>query len=298
MKRHALTGVAGFVAPRHLDAIKATQGDLILALDPRDAAGILDKHFPICDFQTEPERFWRLLETTKRCDVVTIASPNHLHVDQVFRAVNVVENVICEKPVAITHWDLDALLKLDQKHRITPVLQLRYAPEVEALRQESLHGLRQQVVAVYHTPRGIWYDKSWKGELLKSGGLAVNIGVHLFDLLTHVFGSVEKRAVVFENSVRSLSGRVSLQRADVFFHLSIEPWETARRELRVSGLGGEKSVTLDFGPGLHKKVYEQMGGLRIADAEAGLRLAIDLSARAGVGSTPGELAVLEGVVKS
>src|SRR5262245_4158092 len=224
MMNFAMTGVAGFVAPRHLQAIRDTGNRLVAAVDPHDAVGVLDRYSFQVRFFTEIERFDRHLEKlrrgteTERVHYVSICSPNYLHDAHMRMALRVGADVICEKPLVINPWNLDALQELEHEtgRRISTVLQLRVHPAVLAFRQRMAleKERRHQVVLTYITARGRWYDVSWKGSDERSGGLVTNIGIHFFDLLLWLFGPLQ-RSVVHQREPRRAAGSLELQRADV-----------------------------------------------------------------------------------
>lgn len=272
MTDFALMGAAGFVAPRHLQAIFDVGGTLVAAVDPSDSVGVLDKYFPETRFFTEVERFDRFLEKRRYAqepvDYVSICSPNYLHDAHVRLALRVHAHAICEKPLVISPWNLDALAALEREfdRRVFAVLQLRLLPEVIALKQKFAQhqGPRAAVDLTYVTRRGLWYHTSWKGDPSRSGGLAMNIGIHFFDLLTWVFGSVEQTEIV-EQSERTVTGMLVMQKADVRFKLSVDGAELpkacvekgipAYRLLEVDGA----ALDLSLGAGaLHTQVYQQI----------------------------------------
>src|SRR3989442_8002266 len=198
-RNFALTGAAGYIAPRHLEAIKDTGNRLVAAVDPHDAVGVLDRYSFDVRFFTEIERFDRHLEKLRRgpeaqrVDYLSICSPNYLHDAHIRMALRVGAHVICEKPLVINPWNLDALQELEREtgYRVYTVLQLRLHPQLIALR-ERLHQVPSsaphEVCLTYVTARGRWYDVSWKGSAERSGGIVINIGIHLFDLLLWLFG--------------------------------------------------------------------------------------------------------------
>ena len=198
MKNFVLIGAAGYIAPRHLKAIKDTGNNLIAAFDPFDSVGILDSYFPHADFFVEFERFDRHIEKIKRqgikLDYVSICSPNYLHDSHIRFGLRHGADVICEKPLVLNPWNVDALGEMEAETggRIYTILQLRLHPSVIALKKmvdESEAGKIFEVELKYITTRGNWYRYSWKGDINKSGGIATNIGVHFFDMLTWVFGN-------------------------------------------------------------------------------------------------------------
>lgn len=202
MKKFAMTGVAGYVAPRHLRAIKETNNILIAAHDPHDSVGILDNYFPMANFFTDYERFERHLtklqqNDSTKIDFLTVCSPNYLHDTHIRLGLNLGADVICEKPLVINPYNLDLIEKVElhSGKKVYTVLQLRYHPSLIELKnniQENLSTKKLLVHLAYITYRGNWYYYSWKGDEKKSGGLITNIGIHLFDLLIWLFGSVKK----------------------------------------------------------------------------------------------------------
>ena len=241
MKNFALTGVAGYIAPRHLQAIRDTGNRLVAAVDPHDSVGVLDAYFPDAAFFTEFERFDRHLEKLRRgpeagrVDYVAVCSPNHLHDAHVRLALRVGADAVCEKPLVLNPHNLDALAALEGEYgrRIYTVLQLRVHPRLVALRERLLRGdalaspearppeKRHQVELTYVTSRGLWYRYAWKGDAEKSGGVATNIGIHFFDLLIWLFGPVRHSEVHVSEPAR-MGGFLELERADVPWFLSID----------------------------------------------------------------------------
>ena len=289
MHNFALTGLAGYIAPRHLRAITDTGNRLVAALDPHDSVGILDQHFPEAAFFTEYERFDRHLEKlrrgpeSERVEWVSICSPNHLHDAHIRVALRVGAHALCEKPLVLNPWNLDALHELEEEYdrRVHTVLQLRVHPRLIELR-ERLKGSdrRHSVRLTYITSRGRWYRYSWKGDVQKSGGVATNIGIHFFDLLLWLFGEVESSAVHVAGPER-IGGSLTLERADVQWFLSIDS-----DDLPASVRGSQptyRSITVDgeeveFSGGfrdLHTRVYEETlagRGFGIEDARPSIEL--------------------------
>ena len=274
MQKFALTGVAGYIAPRHLKAIQDTGNTLVAALDPHDSVGILDRFFPQCSFFTEYERFDRHLERIKRdperggIDYLTICSPNYLHDAHCRLALRLGSNAICEKPLVANPWQLDALQELEQESegKIYNILQLRVHESIIALRnkiQSQPKGKRYQVNLTYLTSRGPWYLYSWKGDLSKSGGVATNIGIHFFDMLMWMFGKPVGSDVYFSNE-KTMSGFMELENADVTWFLSIDRNELPA-EIVAKGQPTYRSITVDgeeieFSTGftdLHTRMYEE-----------------------------------------
>lgn len=280
--RFALVGAAGFVAPRHLAAIHTTGNQLVAALDPNDSVGVLDSHFPDARFFTEPERLDRHLEKLRRrgegVHFVSICSPNHLHDAHCRLALRVGAHAICEKPVVINPWNLEALQELEREYerRVFVMLQLRLHPVIAALRQRCASG-HHSVDLHYITPRGLWYHVSWKGSEEKSGGLALNIGVHFFDMLQWLFGACTK-VTVEERSPQRVRGSFRLDRAEVRWLLSIDrrDLEGGAERNRLMAIDGER---VDFTSGfenLHTRVYEEVlagRGFTLEDAGPGIEIA-------------------------
>lgn len=278
-KRFAVTGVAGYVAPRHLKAITETGNRVVAALDPHDGVGILDRYGLDIDFFTEPERFERYL-LSHGVDWLTVCSPNHLHDAHVRMGLRADLDVLCEKPLALSPWNLDAMEDLARVsgRNVFTVLQLRIHPVLVALKARLDADPRFRLVALnYTTPRGRWYQRSWKGDEEKSGGLVTNIGIHLLDLVLWLFGSVEK-IEVGPASPTSASGRLSLARADVTWRLSVDG-DAACRNLIVDG----EEIRFDDGfADLHTEVYRRAldgKGFTIADARPSVELAYKLRRR-------------------
>ncbi|MEZ4337598.1 MAG: Gfo/Idh/MocA family oxidoreductase [Sandaracinaceae bacterium] len=291
LSNFALIGAAGFVAPRHLNAIKTTGHRLVAACDPHDAVGVLDRYFLDAKFFSEVERFDRFLEKARRqgeeqrVHYLSVCSPNYLHDAHVRLALRVHASAICEKPLVINPWNLDQLAELERESegRVYNVLQLRLLPQLKALREKVLtQDRRADVVLSYVTRRGPWYRISWKGSEAKSGGLPTNIGVHFFDLLQWIFGEVSRCSVHLAEPDR-WSGFLELKRADVRWYLSTRhqdlPAETVAQDkpaFRSLTIDGEE---IEFSPGftdLHTAVYEDIlagGGFGIEDARPSVELA-------------------------
>jgi len=290
MKNFAQTGVAGFVAPRHLKAIHDTGNRLVAAMDPHDSVGLLDKYSLDVRFFTEFERFDRHLEKLRRgpsegrVDYVSICAPNHLHDAHVRLALRVGADAICEKPLVINPWNLDALHELEREtgNRVYTVLQLRLHPSLIALRKELAAAPRRMRVTLrYVTARGRWYHTSWKGMADRSGGIATNIGIHFFDLLLWLFGSASD-VVVRSSSPVQMSGELVLERADVDWFLSIDAADLPA-DVREKGRTTYRSIRVDdheveFSEGfgdLHTRVYEEVlagRGFGIEDARPSIDL--------------------------
>jgi len=285
MKNFALTGVAGYIAQRHLQAIKDTGNVLVAAVDPHDSVGIMDKYFPNAGFFTEFERFDRYLEMLRRgpketrIDYLTVCSPNHLHDAHIRLALRIGADAICEKPLVLNPWNLDALQELEQEYdrKIFNILQLRVHPSIIELKEKISKQKNKQfsVELNYITSRGIWYDYSWKGDSNKSGGVVTNIGIHFFDMLIWIFGKV-KEIEVLNSEPRKINGTLELEKADVKWNLSID-YSDLPTEIRQSGKTTFRSIKVDneevhFSDGftdLHTKVYQAIlsgNGFGIDDA--------------------------------
>jgi len=273
MKNFALVGAAGYIAPRHMKAIKDTGNNLIAALDKNDSVGILDSYFPEADFFTEFERFDRHVEKQKRkgikIDYVSVCSPNYLHDSHIRFGLRVGATVICEKPVVLNPWNIDALAEIEKEtgNKIFTILQLRLHPAILALKNKMAaapKGKKHQVNLDYITSRGHWYYASWKGDISKSGGIATNIGVHFFDMLMWIFGDV-KENLVKEHSPSTASGELELENASVKWKLSIDANQlpadikaAGKRTYRALEIDGESFEFSDGFTELHTKSYEQI----------------------------------------
>jgi UDP-N-acetyl-2-amino-2-deoxyglucuronate dehydrogenase len=292
-KNFAIIGVGGYVAPRHLKAIKETGNNLVAALDVNDSVGILDHYFPNAAFFTEFERFDRYAEKLKRrlkderIEYVTICSPNYLHDAHIRFALRIGAHAICEKPLVLNPWNLDALQELESESRcsVNTILQLRVHPALLNLRDRiSRNALtfKHHVELTYVTSRGPWYFTSWKGHLERSGGLATNIGIHFFDLLIWLFGNVIKSEVHYI-SARRTAGFLELDFAAVRWFLSIDP-DDLPLFAKAKGHSTFRSITVDsqeveFSEGftdLHTRVYENTlsgHGFTIEDSRPSILLA-------------------------
>ena len=275
MKKFAITGVAGYIAPRHLKAIKETGNDLIAALDPHDSVGILDSYFPDARFFKEFERFDRHLEMLKRktnenaVDYLSICSPNYLHDAHIRFALRSGADAICEKPLVLNPWNIDALEELEREtdKKVFNILQLREHDSIIALKnkiENEIKDSKHEIVLTYITTRGQWYDHSWKGESEKSGGVATNIGVHFFDMLGWIFGKVQKNSI-YLSEPRRISGLLELEKANVRWFLSLE-YNDLPQTIKEKGTRTFRSIEIDsnefnFSEGfteLHTKVYNSI----------------------------------------
>lgn len=296
MKNFALIGAAGYIAPRHLKAIKDTGNNLIAAFDPFDSVGILDSYFPNADFFVEFERFDRHIEKLKRqgikIDYVTVCSPNYLHDAHIRFGLRHGADVICEKPIVLNPWNIEALGEIEREtgKNVFTILQLRLHPSVITLKEKVTQSDRNKIFDVnlkYITSRGKWYHYSWKGDINKSGGIATNIGVHFFDMLTWVFGDVLENTVHYHQSDKA-AGLLKLERANVNWHLSIDendlPEEVKNKGQRTfrSILINEESFEFSDGfTDLHTKSYEnilQNEGFGIQESKKAIQLVHDIRA--------------------
>jgi UDP-N-acetyl-2-amino-2-deoxyglucuronate dehydrogenase len=270
MTSFALIGAAGYIAPRHMTAIKANGGDLKVAYDPNDSVGIIDSHFPQAHFFTEFERFDRHVDKLRRrgeqIDYVSICSPNYLHDAHIRFGLRAGANVICEKPLVLNPWNIDGLAEIEQQtgHKINTILQLRLHPAIQALKERIAKSNARHVVDLtYITSRGRWYHASWKGEEAKSGGVATNIGVHFFDMLAYVFGPLQSQTASLREPERA-GGLLSYEKADVRWFLSVDANDlpdnvkgkkTTYRSITVDG------EEVEFSEGftdLHTRSYEEI----------------------------------------
>jgi UDP-N-acetyl-2-amino-2-deoxyglucuronate dehydrogenase len=228
VRNFALIGAGGYIAPRHLGAIKTVGGQLLAAMDPNDSVGIIDSHFPDAYFFTQFEQFDAHLDTHLRnggtLDYVSICSPNHLHDPHIRFALRRGADAICEKPLVLNPQDIDDLAKLEQStgQKVATILQLRLHEAVIKLRDKyATANKRHQVDLTYITSRGRWYHTSWKGDNAKSGGVATNIGVHFFDMLAFLFGPMQSQVAHLRDENRA-AGFLSFKNADVRWFLSID----------------------------------------------------------------------------
>lgn len=250
MKNFALIGAAGYIAPRHLQAIKDTGNNLVAAFDPFDSVGILDSYFPHADFFVEFERFDRHIEKLKRqgtqIDYVSICSPNYLHDAHIRFGLRHGADVICEKPLVLNPWNVEALKEIEQEtnNKIYTILQLRLHPSVIALKEKAEKANKKfDIELKYITSRGNWYHYSWKGNVNKSGGIATNIGVHFFDMLIWIFGDVVENNVKFHEPTRA-AGELKLERANINWHLSIDENDLPE-DVKETGQRTFRSIMID-----------------------------------------------------
>lgn len=273
MKNFALIGVAGYIAPRHLQAIRDTKNNLFAALDKFDTVGILDSYFPSADFFTEFERFDRHLDKQRRqgnkIDYVSICTPNYLHDSHIRFAMRHQADAICEKPLVLNPWNVDALEEIEKEtgKKVFTILQLRLHPSIIALKKEVEESAKDKTFDVdltYITSRGHWYQTSWKGDVTKSGGVATNIGIHFFDMLAWVFGDLKKNTVHLLTE-DSAAGVLELGKARVRWFLSID-YNNVPDDLKTKGKRTYRSLTMEgreieFSDGftdLHTKSYQHI----------------------------------------
>ncbi len=289
MKNFALIGAAGYIAPRHMSAIKDTDNNLIAALDKCDSVGIIDSYFPDADFFTEYERFDRhidkLRRSGKKIDYVSICTPNYLHDSHIRFALKQNADAICEKPIVLNPWNVDALSEIQDEtgKKINTILQLRLHPAIAGLKKKIQNAQKDKIYDIdltYITSRGNWYYISWKGDKSKSGGIATNIGVHFFDMLTWIFGDV-KLNVVHISEDKKAAGFLQLKNARVRWFLSLDKSDLPKDAVK-KGLPTYRSITvegeeLEFSGGftnLHTVSYKKIlagAGFTIADARKSIQ---------------------------
>ena len=289
MKNFALIGAGGYIAPRHMKAVKDTGNNLIAALDKHDSVGILDSYFPDAEFFVEFERFDRHLEKLKRLgthtDYVTVCSPNYLHDAHIRFGLRIGADVICEKPLVLNPWNIDGLIEIEKEtgKKISTILQLRLHPAIIALKEkvQKNPGKKYDIDLRYITSRGHWYHISWKGDSQKSGGIATNIGIHFFDMLIWIFGDVKTNEVI-QHSPETASGKLELESANVNWFLSIDA-NTLPTDVKQAGKRTFRSLTIDdeafeFSEGfteLHTRSYEEIlkgNGFPVGEARKSIEL--------------------------
>ena len=273
MKNFILIGAAGYIAPRHMKAIKETGNNLIAAYDPYDGVGIMDSHFPDAHFFTEFERFDRHIEKLKRSgteiDYVTICSPNYLHDSHIRYGLRIGADVICEKPLVLNPWNVDALIELEEEYnnKVHTILQLRHHEAILELKDKIANGPADKIYDIdltYITSRGNWYYTSWKGDESKSGGIASNIGVHFFDMLQWIFGPMQSFSVN-EKTRDTNSGTLKLKQANVNWYLSINsdnlPDQAKKEKLTTFRTLSIEGESIEFSKGftdLHTVSYQKI----------------------------------------
>jgi len=291
-EKFALIGAAGYIAPRHMKAIKETGGMLVAALDPMDSVGIIDSYFPSADFFIEPERFDRHLDKLRRSgdgkvNYVSICSPNYLHDAHIRMALRNNANAICEKPLVLNPWNLDGLQEIEAEtgKKIFNILQLRQHPaiinlknKIDNLPKDKIH----DIDLTYITSRGKWYYYSWKGNLSKSGGVVTNIGIHFFDMLSWIFGDVVSNSLHLLNPEKA-SGLLQLKNANVRWYLSIDKQDLPKQAIH-NNQPTYRSITVDgeeieFSGGftdLHTESYRNIlldNGYGISEARNSIEIA-------------------------
>ena len=290
MKNFILIGAAGYIAPRHMKAIKETGNNLIAAYDPYDGVGIMDSHFPQAHFFTEFERFDRHIEKIKRAgtkiDYVSICSPNYLHDSHIRYGLRIGADVICEKPLVLNPWNVEALIELEEEYpnRVHTILQLRHHEAILELKEKIDNGPANKVYDIdltYITSRGNWYHTSWKGNEEKSGGIATNIGVHFFDMLQWIFGPIRSSTVTLKTRDTNV-GTLNFKQAKVKWYLSINadnlPQKAKEKGLptfRTLSIEGEE---IEFSKGftdLHTVSYQKLlngAGYGLTDAKNSIEI--------------------------
>ncbi len=294
MKNFALIGAGGYIAPRHMKAIKETGNNLLAALDKHDSVGILDSYFPQADFFTEFERFDRHLEKQKRLgtktDYVSVCSPNYLHDAHIRFGLRIGADVICEKPIVLNPWNIDALLEIEKEtgKNIYTILQLRLHPAIIALKQKidgAPADKKYNINLQYITSRGNWYHTSWKGDIQKSGGIATNIGVHFFDMLMWIIGEVKENNVI-QHTASTAAGNLVLQKATENWMLSIDAnvlpagvKAAGKRTYRMLTIDGEAFEFSDGFTELHTKSYSEIiagRGFPMSETKAAIQVVHDI----------------------
>jgi UDP-N-acetyl-2-amino-2-deoxyglucuronate dehydrogenase len=305
MNNFALIGAAGYIAPRHLKAIKDTGNELVAAMDPNDSVGIIDSYFPNADFFVEFERFDRHVEKLRRFNsdraikYVSICSPNHLHDAHIRFALRSGAHAICEKPIVLNPWNIRALkeVEADTNQKVYTILQLRLHPAILALKKQVEEAPPEKIFDVdllYITARGKWYQYSWKGDNKKSGGIATNIGVHFYDMLHFIFGDV-KQNIVHHQDDQKTAGYLEYERARVRWFLSVDANDLPQAALK-NGVRTHRSLTIDgteieFSDGfadLHTRVYEDIlkgGGFGLEENLVAIQTVSDIRKSPSIGLT-------------
>lgn len=301
MKKFALIGAAGYIAPRHMKAIKDTENVLLSAYDKFDSVGVMDSYFPNADFFVEFERFDRHVEKLKRqgnnIEYVSICSPNYLHDSHIRFGLRVGADVICEKPLVLNPWNIDALAEIEKEYgkRVFNILQLRLHPSIIQLREKVLNGPSDKIYDIdlaYITSRGNWYYTSWKGDASKSGGIATNIGVHFYDMLTWIFGKVKENVVHVHTHDRA-AGFLGLERARVRWFLSINAdtlpdsvKSRGGRTYRSLSMEGEEIEFSDGFTELHTHSYQHIlegKGFGLEEARGSIQIVHDIRHAQAIG---------------
>ena len=294
MKNFAIIGVGGYIAPRHLKAIKETGNNLVSAYDKNDSVGVMDGYFPRASFFTEQELFdrhnTRLQEKGVKLDYVSVCTPNYLHDAHIRYGLRLGADVICEKPVVLNPWNIDALEKVEEEtgHKAYTILQLRLHDSITALKKKVDEGPKDKIYDIdltYITSRGYWYYTSWKGNVNKSGGVATNIGIHFYDMLSWIFGSVKGNIVHLASHDR-VAGYLELERARVRYFLSInadtlptEAVNAGKRTFRAITIDGEQFEFSEGFTELHTLSYQKIlagEGFRISEAKNCIQIVYDI----------------------
>ncbi len=301
MKNFALIGASGYIAPRHLKAIKETGNNLLAAYDPFDSVGVMDNYFPNADFFVEFERFDRHIDKLKRksipVDYVSICSPNYLHDSHIRFGLRNGANVICEKPLVLNPWNAQSLIDLEKetgKH-INNILQLRLHPNIIALKKKVEESPKDKIFEfdlTYITSRGNWYYTSWKGDVSKSGGIATNIGIHFFDMLTWIFGETKKNVVHVHTHDRA-AGYLEFTKAKVRWFLSINadtlPESAKQKNMRTYRSMNLEGQEIEFSDGftdLHTNSYSEIikgNGFTVKDAMPSIEIAYTIRKETPIG---------------
>lgn len=274
MKNFAIMGVGGYIAPRHLMAIKDTGNKVVASLDISDSVGIIDSYFPDSDFFTEYERFDRHIEKLKQkgnlysVNYISICTPNYLHDAHIRFALRSGANAICEKPLVLNPWNIDALQEIEKNTncKVSTILQLRLHPSIIKLKKELEHISQRKydVDLTYITSRGNWYHYSWKGDISKSGGIATNIGVHFYDMLHFLFGDLSSNILHYSDS-KKMAGFLEYKNARVRWFLSVDATDLPEEQV-INGQPTYRSITInneeiEFSGGfkdLHTRSYEEI----------------------------------------
>ncbi len=300
-KSFAIIGAAGYIAPRHMKAIKETGNQLVAAFDPNDSVGVMDGYFPDTAFFTEFERFDRHVDKLRRkdhkIDYISICSPNYLHDAHIRFGLRNDANVICEKPLVLNPWNLDALQQIEQEsgRQLFTILQLRLHKSIQALKAKidaKPKGMVYDVDLTYITSRGNWYYNSWKGDVSKSGGIATNIGIHFFDMLAWIFGDVKQNTVHIHTHDRA-AGFLEFEKARVRWFLSIDG-DTLPERIKKEGKNTYRSLEIqgdeiDFSEGftsLHTQSYYEIlagNGFRIDSPRAAIEMVHDIRVKLPIG---------------
>jgi UDP-N-acetyl-2-amino-2-deoxyglucuronate dehydrogenase len=301
MKKFALIGAAGFIAPRHMKAIKETGNTILCALDKFDSVGVLDSYFPKADFFTEFERFDRHIEKLRlknaSIDYVSVCSPNYLHDAHIRFGLKNNANVICEKPLVLNPWNIDSLADIEVQtgKKVYNIFQLRLHPSIIELKKMIAEGNPNKVYDVnltYITSRGNWYYSSWKGDLQKSGGIATNIGVHFYDMLSWIFGDLKNNIVHLHEYDRA-AGYLEFTQARVKWFLSIDN-STLPKDVRVAGKSTFRALTIDdnlfeFSDGfneLHTESYKRIllgEGFGLLEAKTAIEIVHSIRSQKAIG---------------